>query len=150
MKKTFAFILFLVSAWSAQAQRANTSDSTFSQVELKSLVSQIQTGKMPCELGQSVTLTVDSKSANQFILQFKKESFHLTPVKTTTGAIRLEDDAKGAVWIQLPNKSMLMNNKLGQRLADECKSSQQVAISQALRFSPPTNLLTPDSGVANK
>ena len=150
MKKTFAFILFLVSAWSAQAQRANTSDSTFSQVELQSLVSQIQTGKMPCELGQSVTLTVDSKSANQFILQFKKESFHLTPVKTTTGAIRLEDDAKGAVWIQLPNKSMLMNNKLGQRLADECKSSQQVAISQALRFSPPMNLLTPDSGVANK
>jgi len=150
MKKTFAFILFLVSAWSAQAQRANTSDSTFSQVELQSLVSQIQTGKMPCELGQSVTLTVDSKSANQFILQFKKESFHLTPVKTTTGAIRLEDDAKGAVWIQLPNKSMLMNNKLGQRLADECKSSQQFAISQALRFSPPTNLLTPDSWVANK
>ncbi len=150
MKKIFAFILFLIFALCVQAQGANSSDSTFSQVELQSLVSQIQTGKMPCELGQSVTLTADSKSPNQFYLQFKKESFHLTPVKTSTGAIRLEDDAKGAVWIQLPSKSMLMNSKLGQRLADECKSSQQVAISQSTRFAPPVNLLTPDAGVAKK
>ena len=42
------------------------------------------------------------------------------PVESRTGAIRLEDPKRGAMWLQLGNKSMLMSQKLGQRLADEC------------------------------
>ena len=48
------------------------------------------------------------------------------PVESRTGAIRLEDPMRGAMWLQLGNKSMLMSQKLGQRLADECQSPQQV------------------------
>jgi hypothetical protein len=45
---------------------------------------------------------------------------NMLPVPTNTGALRLEGKASGLVWLQLPTKSMLMNNKLGQRMADEC------------------------------
>jgi len=41
-------------------------------------------------------------------------------VATSTGAIRLEDAARGAVWLQLANKSMLMDHRQGRRLADAC------------------------------
>ena len=48
------------------------------------------------------------------------------PVESRTGAIRLEDPKRGAMWLQLGNKSMLMSQKLGQRLADECQSPEQL------------------------
>jgi len=111
---------------------------------------QIHTGQFPCELGQSVTVEQDRRSPNQYYLDFKGERYHLTPVKTSSGAIRLEDEAKGAVWLQLPNKSMLMNHKLGQRQADECKSPAQVAVSNAMKLSPATNILESSPPVVRK
>jgi hypothetical protein len=63
------------------------------------------------------------------------------PVATTTGAIRLEDQKAGAVWLQLANKSMLMNQKLGIRLADECMSPAQVAMAEVLKRNPPPSVL---------
>jgi hypothetical protein len=32
-------------------------------------------------------------------------------VATSTGTVRLEDKQAGAVWLQIANKSMLMNQK---------------------------------------
>jgi hypothetical protein len=46
--------------------------------------------------------------------------------------VRLEDKA-GAVWLQIANKSMLMNQKAGQRLADECMSPEQQQVAEAIR-----------------
>jgi hypothetical protein len=65
----------------------------------------------------------------------------MAPVISATGAIRLEDQKAGAVWLQIPNKSMLMNQKIGQRMADECMSTQQVAVAEALKKNPPPSLL---------
>jgi len=118
--------------------------------EIVAIADQIHTGKFPCELGQSVNIEQDRRSPTQFFLDFKGERYHLTPVKTSSGAIRLEDEAKGAVWIQLSNKSMLMNDKLGQRQADECKSPAQVAVSNAMKTNPGINILEPSSPVARK
>ncbi|MGH8848605.1 MAG: hypothetical protein ACREXQ_15380, partial [Polaromonas sp.] len=47
----------------------------------------------------------------------------------------------GAVWLQLANKSMLMNQKLGIRLADECMSPSQLAVAEALKLNPPASVL---------
>jgi hypothetical protein len=63
------------------------------------------------------------------------------PVETTTGAIRLEDRKAGAVWLQLANKSMLMNQKLGQRLADACVSPEQAIVAESLSRSTAPSVL---------
>ncbi|MNW19151.1 hypothetical protein D3C71_2190130 [compost metagenome] len=67
----------------------------------------------------------------------------MAPVATTTNTIRLEDQKGGAVWLQIGNKSMLMNQKLGQRLADECMSPQQLLVAEAIKKNPPVSVLEP-------
>ena len=44
------------------------------------------------------------------------------------------------MWLQIANKSMLMNQKLGQRMADECMSERQNAVAQAMRTNPAPGL----------
>lgn len=120
--------------------------------ELQVIADQIHTGRMPCELGQSVTLLRDSKELGRFNLFIKDQIYHLTPVQSATGAIRLEDSAKGAVWIQLSDKSMLMNTHLGQRLADMCQSRAQHQVAEAQKLAPPPGLFEsqPGHGLAQK
>ena len=102
---------------------------------------EVHTGRMVCELGNSVTVTSDPQQPARFIVQMKKFTYHMTPVETTTGAVRLEDPQAGAMWLQLPNKSMLMNSKLGQRMADECQSEHQTAVAHRMKLNPPPSLL---------
>jgi len=100
-------------------------------------------GQLPCELGNAVTITPDPKYPGYFDMHLNKFKYRLVPVPTSTGAIRLEDPKSGAVWLQLANKSMLMNHKLGQRMADECMSPQQIIIAEQLRIKPAPSLLEP-------
>jgi hypothetical protein len=102
---------------------------------------QVHTGHMACELGNAVTVTPDPQQPAHFIVQMKKNTYHMSPVATTTGAVRLEDAQAGAMWLQLPHKSMLMNSKLGQRMADECQSEQQAAVAHRMKLDPPPSLL---------
>ena len=102
---------------------------------------QVHTGRMTCELGNFVTVTADPQNAGAFVVQIKQHKFHMLPVVSSTGAIRLEDAQAGAMWLQLANKSMLMNSKIGQRMADECQSPDQAAVAQAMKLAPPPSLL---------
>jgi len=102
---------------------------------------EVHTGLMVCEMGNSVSVTPDPQQPARFIVQMKKYTFHMTPVETSTGAVRLEDAQAGAMWLQLPNKSMLMNSKLGQRMADECQSDHQTAVAHRMKLDPPPSLL---------
>jgi hypothetical protein len=101
----------------------------------------VHTGRMVCELGNSVTVSPDPQQPARFIVQMKKNTYLMTPVETSTGAVRLEDAQAGAMWLQLPHKSMLMNSKLGQRMADECQSDHQAIVAQAMKVAPPPSLL---------
>jgi hypothetical protein len=105
------------------------------------IAERIYVGTIPCELGNSVTLAADAKSPGYFDMTMKNVKYRMSPVVTSTGAIRLEDQKNGAVWLQLANKSMLMNHKLGQRLADECMSPAQVIAAEAIRLNPPPSVL---------
>ncbi|MFT4991777.1 MAG: ribosomal protein S20 [Polaromonas sp.] len=97
------------------------------------IAEQVHTGVLRCDLGASVTLTNDPQSPGYFNVLGKNFRYRMIPVATSTGAIRLEDYKSGAVWLQLPNKSMLMNQKAGQRMADECMSPAQLTVAQAMR-----------------
>lgn len=113
------------------------------------IAERVQVGLMPCELGASVSLALDPKAPGYFDMQGKNFKYRMFPVVTSTGAIRLEDQKAGAVWLQLANKSMLMNQKLGIRLADECMSPAQVAMAETFKSNPPASLLdAPTSAVA--
>ena len=102
---------------------------------------QVHTGRMVCELGNAVTVTPDTQAPGSFFLQLRQHRYHMTPVVSATGAIRLEDAQAGAMWLQLPHKSMLMNSKIGQRMADECQSPAQMAVAEAMKLGPPSTLL---------
>lgn len=113
------------------------------------IAERVQVGVVPCELGTTVTLVADTKYPGYFNVQVKTLKYRMFPVETSTGAIRLEDQKAGAVWLQLGNKSMLMNQKLGQRLADECMSPQQVAVAEMLKTKPAQSMFDAPGVVPN-
>jgi hypothetical protein len=104
------------------------------------IAQQIHQGLMPCEMGASVRVEADAAAPGYFNVQSKGFRYRMYPVRTTTGALRLEDKKAGAVWLQLANKSMLMDQKKGRRVADECAHPEQVAYSQDMKTNPPPSL----------
>jgi hypothetical protein len=110
---------------------------------------EVHTGRMACELGVHVSVNADPQKPGEFVLQMQQHTYRMTPVVSSTGAVRLEDAKAGAMWLQLANKSMLMNTKLGQRMADECQSPAQMAVAEQMKLNPPPSLLD-DPGVARK
>ncbi len=101
--------------------------------EQLSIAQIVQTGTIPCELGQSVTVTADPKIQGAFDVKIGKNSYDTIPIPSKTGAIRLEDAKRGIVYMQLANKSMLLDERNGRRLADECVSPQQQAVAVQLK-----------------
>jgi len=106
------------------------------------MAQKVHVGEIPCELGASVKIT-PMKREGMFIVTTKGYRFRMRPVESRTGAIRLEDSQQGAMWLQLGNKSMLMSQKLGQRLADECQSPAQAAYAETLKKNPLPSILEP-------
>ncbi len=102
----------------------------------------VHVGDIPCELGASVKVT-PMKREGMFMITTKGHRFRMHPVESRTGAIRLEDPQRGAMWLQLGNKSMLMSQKMGQRLADECQSPQQLTYAETLKLNPLPSILEP-------
>ena len=104
------------------------------------IAQQIHLGLMPCEMGASVRVQADAAAPGYFHVQGKGFSYRMYPVRTSTGALRLEDKKAGAVWLQLANKSMLMDQKKGRRMADDCAHPEQVAYGQDMKTNPPPSL----------
>ena len=121
--------------------------------ELLAIAERVQTGRIPCELGHNVALVPDPAAPGYFLITTGKDRYRAHPVATTTGAIRLEDKARGGVWLQLANKSMLLDEKNGRRLADECMSPQQQQVATAMKLKPPPSVIdlpTGASGITTK
>ncbi|WP_422087790.1 hypothetical protein [Variovorax sp.] len=114
-------------------------DVTLSEADL-AVAQRVSVGKAQCELGADVTVTPDDKKPGFFTVSTKGAKYRMHPVESRTGAIRLEDPRAGAMWLQLGNKSMLMNQKAGLRLADECQTEAQVAFAAEMKKNPPKAL----------
>jgi hypothetical protein len=94
-------------------------------------------GETKCEFGQRFDIKPHPSLPGRFLLQHRGINHVLTPQPTTTGVVRLEDKRTGFVWLQVPVKSMLMDAKKGQRIADNCMHPAQVAETEAAQ-APPT------------
>lgn len=105
------------------------------------IAERVHKGQLPCELGATVRLEADASQPGYFYLHGKGFRYRMHPVATSTGAIRLEDRKAGAVWLQLANKSMLMDQNKGRRLADECANAEQVAFAENMKTNPPPSLI---------
>lgn len=115
------------------------------------LAQKVQTGDIGCDDKLRVKVVPMPDAPGYFHVQLGvKDRFEMAPVATQTGAVRLEDPARGGVWIQLPAKSMLMNTKLGQRMADACRTPQQQAVEAAAQHTPPPNLLEPQTELVQR
>ncbi|WP_051953456.1 hypothetical protein [Xenophilus azovorans] len=110
------------------------------EADLK-VAEQVFTGAVDCELGANVKIEPDPKKTGYFRLIHAGVNYRMHPVESRTGAVRLEDAQRGALWLQLGNKSMLMSQKQGQRLADECKVASQAAFAEEMKKNPPPSLL---------
>lgn len=127
------------------AAGVRAAEAALSPGELE-IAQRVQVGRLPCEQGAFVTLVADPRAPGYFDVSVRSLKFRMFPVETTTGAIRLEDRKAGAVWLQLANKSMLMNQKLGQRLADACVSPEQAIVAESLSRSTAPSVLDAPAG----
>jgi hypothetical protein len=87
-----------------------------------SWATQLKTGAFSCEMGNKVEIRMDGRVTDGVTLVWKGSSYMMNPVSTSTGAVRLENKGEGLVWIQIPSKSMLLNSKVGQQLANDCRT----------------------------
>ena len=129
-----------------------STDIALTEADL-AVAQRVQTGKIQCELGADVTVTADEKKPGFFTVSTKGARYRMHPVESRTGAIRLEDPRAGAMWLQIANKSMLMNQKEGLRLADECMAPAQMAFAEEMKKNPPKSLFEgadQPAGIAKK
>lgn len=82
-------------------------------------------GDYACEFKQTVHIDKHAKAAGYISVAWQKQNITMKPVLSTTGALRLEDVTGRTLMIQIANKSMLLDTKLGQRLLDDCVHPEQ-------------------------
>lgn len=79
-----------------------------------------------CELGNKLTIYKNEGDDKYMALRWANRIHRMTRVGTTTGANRFENKKTGLVWIGIPAKGILLNAKIGQQLANECKDPEQM------------------------
>ncbi len=89
-------------------------------------ISGSQATEYNCDHGNKVTFYEQPGDDAFVALRWNKQLLRMRRIATTTGAIRFESKRHGLVWIGIPSKSLLLDSKKGQQLANECKNLQQV------------------------
>ena len=79
-----------------------------------------------CAAGHSFSVYRKSDDNEHIALRWKAKLMRLTRVSTDTGADRFESVKHSLVWIGIPAKSMLLDAKKGQQLANDCKNAEQL------------------------
>ncbi len=82
-------------------------------------------GRSNCEFNESISVTPSKEYPGYVDLSHGKKKWLMRPIVSPTGAVRLEDVRNEALLIQIGTKTMLMNQKTGQRVVDNCIHPQQ-------------------------
>ena len=77
-----------------------------------------------CDGGNSFVVSNAANESDHLKLRWKNKDFSLQQQESQIGAKRYADETSGMDWIAIPQKAMLFNRKLGQRLADNCQLSK--------------------------
>ena len=96
----------------------------------------IHYGDYVCDFEQTVHVTVTPKNDGYVDMRFKAQTWTMKPVLSSTGALRLEDVKGRMLALQIANKSMLMDAKIGQRVVDGCVHEKQRAAMAAAAAQP--------------
>jgi len=86
-------------------------------------------GESGCEFNQKIQVDANAQHPGYVDMSFNKKKYTLKPVLSSTGAVRLEDVRSEALMIQIASKTMVMNQKTGQRLVDNCVHPDQSTVS---------------------
>jgi hypothetical protein len=97
------------------------------------IADRVMTGTAECEFKEKVDVEKIAGHAGNFKVTYNHKSYVMVPEETTTGAIRLVDLTGAVVWIQIPMKSMLMNQKEHHRLVDGCQEDEQRIAVQSMK-----------------
>ena len=109
-----------------------------------SMADRVLTGTADCEFKQKVEVEKIEGHSGNFKVTFDHKAYIMVPEETTTGAIRLVDTGGAVVWIQIPMKSMLMNQKEHHRLVDNCQADEQrIAVQSSQRAGANAGALAP-------
>ena len=79
-------------------------------------------GAYRCEFGRTVQVRTVSEDLRTATLRWGGGDYTLHSVEARSGALRYEDAESGLVWIVLKDRSMLLDTKAGQRLANACRA----------------------------
>lgn len=88
-------------------------------------------GAYRCELSQEIRVDASADHPGYVELQHGRKRTLMKPVRSATGALRLEDVQGRTFVVQIASKSMLMDAHAGRRLVDGCVSEQQRAQAEA-------------------
>jgi hypothetical protein len=93
--------------------------------------SQAYLGAYDCEFKQ--TLSISKHQVEGYVVvTFSSKAYTMKPVRSSTGAVRLEEVAGGPMlMVQIPTKSMLMDTVRGRRIVDACVHEEQVKEARA-------------------
>jgi hypothetical protein len=110
------------------------------------MADRVLTGVSDCEFKQKVDIEKIEGHTGNFKLTFDKKSYIMVPQETTTGAILLRDTSGALLWVQIPVKSMLMNQKEHHRLVDNCQADEQrIAVQSASQAGANAPFLAPSA-----
>ena len=114
----------------AKAEPVSATNDNLNPAQL-SLADRVLTGVADCEFKEKVDVEKIPGHSGNFKVTYEHKTYTMVPEETTTGAIRLVDLTGAVVWIQIPMKSMLMNQKEHHRLVDGCQEDEQRIAVQA-------------------
>jgi len=110
-----------------------------------SLADRVLTGVADCEFKEKVDVEKIPGHSGNFKVTYEHKTYTMVPEETTTGAIRLVDLTGAVVWIQIPMKSMLMNQKEHHRLVDGCQEDEQrIAVQASQKAGANAGVLAPN------
>jgi hypothetical protein len=114
-----------------------------------SMADRVLTGVADCEFKEKVDIEKIEGHSGNFKLTYDHRSYVMVPEETTTGAIRLVDTAGAVVWVQIPLKSMLMNQKEHHRMVDNCQEDEQrIAVRSSTQAGANAPFLAPSVATA--
>jgi hypothetical protein len=94
-------------------------------------------GKYVCDEKHEIFVERNARHPGYVNLRHQKNNWVMKPIASNTGAIRLEDTRNTVLLVQIPNKSMLLNVRSGQRMVDSCRSDVQQEAAREEAAAPP-------------